>query len=172
MTGTEILKYIETRVGRTVEPDHVLMAINEAMNEVGDMGLLYDSTEAVVTDTGEWFALPDDYTSVKSVSIEGKLYLDWQYVNGRIKFNDTGTFAIIARKMAPVFSSIADTLPLHRLYHNGIQFYALAWIRENDDALDQAAQLYHQKFVNSVQSAAQTLIGTKPPMQWTVIRHA
>lgn len=172
MTGSEILSYIETRVGREVSPDHVLIAINEALNEIGDMGLLYDTTEAVVTNTKEWFALPEDFTMVKTVMLQGRWYLDWQYVNGKIKFDDVGVFTIIARKMAPTMNNIAENLPLHRLYHNGIQFYALGWVYENDNPNDMSAERAYQKFVNSVSGAAKTLIGTKPPMSWTVIRHA
>jgi len=67
MTGTEIQHYVETRMGIEVDLDEVLMAINEAIDMLGDTGLLYDTIDVEVTDAGQWYNLPDDFTYVQKV---------------------------------------------------------------------------------------------------------
>lgn len=180
MTGSEIQKYVETRLGTTVEPDLVLEAINEGLNELGDMGLLYDTIPVSVDDTTQWYNLPlepSPYTQVKHVikNDNGKefYYYRWEYRNGNIRFFDTGEYTVVCRKMAEHLDNIADSLAeLHPLYHNAIKFYALAWVRENYDYEDPGAQIMYQRFKESVARAAQTLISTKSPSKVRVMRRA
>jgi len=175
MTGTEIQVYIEKRMGITVESDDVLMAINEAIDMLGDMGLLYDTINDIeVADTTEWYNLPPDFTFIEKVlTSKGELYLRWNYRNGQINFSDLNTYQIIARKMGKHLENIADSFTdIHRLYHNSIKFYALAWFKENDDDNDQAAEKYYERFAATAQQATQTLLRSKAPTNWKVIRHA
>lgn len=172
MIGSEILAYCELRLGIRVEPDHVISAINEALNELGDMGLVYDTCEVLVEDVMVYFALPEDYTHVKKVLVKPSenLYLNWSYIDGRIRFRDAGEYKIIARRMPSLIQQIADSLPVHQLYHNAIKFYALAWLKENNDAEDISVQRLYDRFAQSASNAANTLQKTKSPLSWTVIR--
>lgn len=178
MTGTEIQSYIEARMGTQVESDLVIMAINEAIDMLGDDTLLYDTIEDFnVSNSSQWYSLPPDYTVVKKVTTtndDGKevLYMKWNYRNGEISFNDEKTYTITARKLSHHISDIADDLGLHRLYDNAIKFYALAWFKENDDDNDQAVTKYYERFNTAAQKAANTLIRTKAPRNVRVIRHA
>ena len=175
MTGTEIQRYVEGRLGQTVDPDEVLEAINEGLDEIGGMGLLYATANVTVTDTAQWYSLEPDYTQVKKVikKEDGKeyIYQRWEYRNGDIRFFDAGEYIIVARKLPEHLSNIADTFTdLHRVYYNALKFYALAWVRENSDPESKAAQVLYERFENNVMRAAQTLLSTKAPAKVRVLR--
>ncbi len=172
MIGSEILAYCELRLGVKVEPDHVISAINEALNELGDLGLVYDNCEVIVDDVMTHYALPDDYTHVKKVLLKANeyIYLNWEYIDGKIRFRDAGEYKVIARRMPSHIQQITDTLPIHQLYENGIKFYALAWLKENNDAEDPSVQRLYTHFNHSATNAANTLQKTKSPLSWTVVR--
>lgn len=180
MTGTEIQSYVESRIGRQVDSDDVLEAINEGLNEIGDMGLLYATIDVSVSDTSQWYNMPVEpapYTQIihiiKKENNKEYYYQRWEYRNGSIRFFDEGDYTIVARKMPEHLNNISDSFTsLHRLYYNAIKFYALSWIRENDDIEDTGAQLLRQRFEESVARAATTLVSTKSPAKVKVIRHA
>jgi hypothetical protein len=177
MTGTEIQSYVDERMGITVTSDLVLEAINEGLDEIGDLGLLYVTTDVTVSDISQWYSLEDDYTGIEKVlkidEEKNYIYQRWEYRNGDIKFFDKGDFTIVARKMPEHLTSISDSfIDLHRLYHNGLKYYALAWMKENDDFEDPAVQILYKKFESKVKRAAQTLISTKSPAKVRVVRHA
>lgn len=176
MTGTDLQHYVESRLGRTFEPDEILEAINECIDEIGDMNLLYATIDISVDDTDQWYNLPDDYTKVVKV-IKYKhskeyIYEKWQYRNGKIRIPEGGTYKIVARKLPEYLENIAEPLNnIHRLYNNAFKYYVLGWIRENEDLDDQTAKVMFERFREKTQRAATTLISTKSPAQWKVIRH-
>jgi hypothetical protein len=59
---------------------------------------------------------------------------------------------------------------MHRLYYNAIKFYALAWMKENDDDNDVAAEKYYNRFYETAQQAVQILMRSKAPMSWKILR--
>lgn len=172
MTGTEIQHYVETRMGIEVDLDEVLMAINEAIDMLGDTGLLYDTIDVEVTDAGQWYNLPDDFTYVQKVYTgRGEIYMAWDYRNGQIRFRNPGNYTIVARKMGKHLENISDSITdMHRLYYNAIKFYALAWMKENDDDNDVAAEKYYNRFYETAQQAVQILMRSKAPMNWKILR--
>jgi hypothetical protein len=176
MTGSEILNYIETRIGRSIDSDLVLEAINEALDTIGELGLLYATTDLTVEDTNLWYSMPDDYTTIeKVIKFEDKeyIYTRWEHRTGEIRFYDQGEYRIVATKMPEHLSLISDNfMDLHKLYHNAVKYYALAWVKENDDFSDPAAEKLYARFQNNVKRAAQTLSRSKPPSKVQVKRHA
>lgn len=175
LTGTQILDYIETRLGRNVDEEKVLMAINEAIMEIGDMGLLYDIAEVEVDDTDQWYNMPEDYTYVEKIiyheSSTDYLYHNFTWKTGAISFDDEGKFTVVARKMPEEIELLAEPITaVHPLYHNAIKFYSLAWMKENDDFEDQTAHLLYEKFEKGVARAADTLLRSKVPTEIKVIR--
>ena len=177
MTGTEIQSYVESRLGRTLSPDDILLAINECLDEIADLALLYATIDLDVTDGTQWYELPEDFSTIEHLIIydsEGEhFYEGWIYRNGSIRIPDAGSFKIVARKMPDYITDIAEPINnLHRMYNNAIKYYVLGWIRENEDLDDQISEKYYQKFTEKVQRAASSLISTKSPAKVQVIRRA
>lgn len=177
MTGEDIQSYVETRTGRTIERDLILEAINEGLDEIGDMALLYDTATVDISEIEQWYSLPDDFTYVEKVlkieDDEEYIYQRWEFRNGSIKFFDKGEYEIVARKMPKHLEEISDSFEdIHRFYYNSLKYYALAWIKENDDFEDPAAQALYERFTEKVKRSANKLLSTKPPSKVRVIRHA
>lgn len=176
MTGTEIQSYVENRLGRKFSPDDILLAINECLDEIADLALLYATIDLDVTDGTQWYSLPESFSTIEHLIIydNGEYYYEgWIYRNGSIRIPDTGSYRIVARKMPDYITDIAEPINnLHRMYNNAIKYYVLGWIRENEDLDDQISEKYYQKFTEKVQRAATNLISTKSPAKVQVIRHA
>ncbi|MFW6122253.1 MAG: hypothetical protein ACOC80_15325, partial [Petrotogales bacterium] len=101
------------------------------------------------------------------------IYQRWEFRNGSIKFFDKGEYEIVARKMPKHLEEISDSFEdIHRFYYNSLKYYALAWIKENDDFEDPAAQALYERFTEKVKRSANKLLSTKPPSKVRVIRHA
>jgi len=95
----------------------------------------------------------------------------WYYRNGTINFDKTGDLRVIAKKMPTHLTAIGDSFTdLHRLFHNAVKYYALAWIKENDDPDDPTAQRLYQKFNNKVRRANLTISSSGSPSPWEVER--
>lgn len=177
MTGTEIQSYVESRLGRTFSSADILLAVNECMDEIADLALLYGTIELSVDDGTQWYSLPDDFSKIEHIIIyeSGKEYYyeGWIYRNGSIRIPDVGQYKIISRKIPEYLTDIAQSFNnIHRMYNNAIKYYTIAWIRENEDLDDQTSEKYYQKFKEKVARTAKTLISTKSPAKVQVIRHA
>lgn len=176
MTGTEIQSYVESRLGRTFSPDDILLAINECLDEIGDLGLLYATIDISVDDGAQWYSLPDDFSKVKKViqyeDDREYVYENWKYRNGSIRIPDEGDYHIISRKMPEYLTNIANNINnIHRLYNNAIKYYVLAWVRENEDLDDETSKVLFKRFNQKLKRAANTLISSKAPSRWTVVRN-
>jgi hypothetical protein len=177
MIGTDVQSYVEKRLGRTFEADTILTAINECLDEIADLSLLYATSDVSVSDTTQWYALPESYSKVEKVikyeDEEEYIYVGWDYRNGTIRLFDEGNYRIVARKIPDYLTEIADSFSeIHRTYYNAIRYYVLAWVRENEDLDDQTSEKLYQKFNDKVTRAARTLISTKSPAKVQVIRRA
>jgi len=175
LSGSDIQDYVETRLGREVDQKKILTAINEAAIEIGDLGLLYDTISVKVDDISQWYNLPNDYTFVEQVIFKrgstDYLYHDYTWRTGSISFGDEGEFTIVARKLPEKIDLLGEPITeLHPLYHNAIKFYVLGWIKENNDYSSQEAEKLYQKFEERVIRARNTLIRSKSPSTWQVIR--
>lgn len=177
MLVSDVKEYIESRLGRSFKDKDIILAVNECLDEIADLSLLYVTSTFEIKDTEQWFALPRDYSQIKKVIIYKNnreyIYEDWEYRNGTIRFFEKGSFRIVARKIPNYVENIEDSFTeVHRMYNNAIKYYVLAWIRENEDLDDQISEKYYQKFKDKVQRAASSLISTKSPAKVQVIRHA
>jgi hypothetical protein len=177
MVGSDIKNYIEKRLGRSFSDDLILQAINECLDEIADLSLLYVTATLNINDTTQWYALPNNYSQIEKVikheDEEEYIYEGWEYRNGTIRIFNKGTFRIVGRKIPDYLEDISNNLSeIHRMYNNAIKYYVLAWVRENEDLDDQISEKYYQKFTEKVQRAASSLISTKSPAKVQVIRRA
>ena len=177
MTGSDILSYVEMRMGVTVDSDKLLVAINEALDRLNDHGLLYGTITVDVTDEDEEYSLPNDFTFVEKVFVldggDVYLYEGFHYRNGIIYFNDEEKFEIIARKMPKHLTAIGDSFTdLHKMYHQGVKFYVLGWFKENDDDQDPASKKYYKRAFDTWKNAKTQLHRSKEKGKVLVKRRA
>jgi len=176
MTGSDVQGFIEMLLGRTVDSDLILTAINDSMKEMGKMSMLYGTITVNVTDDDEEYSLPSTFTHLEKVEkiVDDKEYIyeDYTYRNGIIEFNDEGDFYIVSKRLPEEISVLADIIPLHTLYDMAIKWFALYYTRLSEDMDDQTAQRLYKEFTEKVIRAKNTLIGTKEIAQFGVIRSA
>jgi len=85
MTGSEIRQAVEMYVGKSIDADIMLVAINEATRKVGEMGLLYGELMISDTEAGKDYYLPNDLLHVFTVHDEnGENYDNWNVIGDRI----------------------------------------------------------------------------------------
>jgi hypothetical protein len=176
MNGIDIKNYVEERLGRSFEDSFLLQGINEALLELGDLPLIPIEATVVFEEGDDWFELPGDFTKVvKVIKVEEEdyLYLDWEYRDGLITFNEPGTYIIYARKMAPQLNYVSETITeVHQIFNNALKYYVLAWVRESEDLDDETAQILYERFYQRVERAHRTLKANKSPAKVQVIRRA
>ena len=87
MTGSEIRHAVETYVGKSIDADIMLVAINEAIRKIGDMGLLYGEITVSDAETGKAYYLPNDLLHVFAVfDQQGQAYEGWRVTGDQITF--------------------------------------------------------------------------------------
>lgn len=177
MTGSEILSYCEKRLGRNVDSDLVLEAINEGLRTIADQGLLYNEIELTVDDVSQKYNMPPDYTYIEKVIKIGEdedyIYKDYNFLGGQISFEDGGDYIITARRMPSDIENISDELiEIHPMFYNPLKYYTLAWLKENNNFASKGAQVLYKRFKRGIDKASKTLLRSKSPRSWTVIRNA
>lgn len=177
MTGSDVQGFVEMLLGRTVDDNLIITAINDSMQEMGDMNMYYGTIDVNdVTNEDQEYSLPDDFTMIELIKKleDDKEYIfeDYEYRNGIVTFNAEGDFTIIARRIPDEISVLGDTITgLHKLYNMAVKWYALYYTRLSEDMDDQTAQRLYNQFKEKVIRAKRTLIGTKEIAQFDVIRH-
>jgi len=177
MTGSEILSYCETRLGRSLDSDLALEAINESLREIADAGLLYATATVTVDNIDNKFEMPGDYTYIEQVikqdDGEEYIYEDYTFRGGQIEFENEGEYEVIARKMPENIENISDSLvEIHPLFYNAIKYYVLAWFKENDQFGSKGSQVLYERFNKRIIKASKTLLRSEPNKSWRVIRNA
>ena len=110
MTGHEIVNEAEVYVGYPIESDMALVAINEAMRVIADLGLVYDTISLDSVCAREWKALPSNFTHVLRVyDINGDIYDDWEEIGGKIRFGDSGSYSVQFRKLPKRMADLLET---------------------------------------------------------------
>jgi len=174
LTGAEVQNYVQQRLESQATEEDVVEAINECLREIGDRGCLYGTIDVEAIDTESWFSMPENYTFVEQVIYHGdRDYItdSYRWRSGEISFRDVGEYTIVARKLPDEIESIDEDLDdLHRIYHNGVKYYALAWFLEKEDIMDQGAARMYERFEEAVEQGKRTLLRSKSPTTWEVHR--
>lgn len=123
MTGNEIRNAAEVYLGKNISNDSALIGINEALNKIGEMGLLYGKIR-VNAQAGESYSLPKDALHVFSVSdLNGVNYENWSLVGEEIRFADSGEYIISARKLSKKLENLSEEPDIHRVFHQSLVEY-------------------------------------------------
>jgi hypothetical protein len=174
MTGTEIKTRAEAYIGETIDDVNALKALNEAIDEIGDLGQVYEqATSALPFTAGAWYNLPARMTSLVEVTDEeGKLYHGWRTRDNLIHFNEDGIYTIHYRKLPDHMTTITDTPKLHPAYHNCLVTYLKGWTKLQDDDESPDGLRLMSKFEQDVLRTYNALRRRRGPKQIKVIRHA
>lgn len=172
MNGDEIRNKAAAYVGKSVDDATALEIINDALDEISDLGLCYANID-VTAEAGKWYDLPDDATAVVQVTdSEGNFVYNWKQLGQRIMFSIPGSYVISARRQPPHIESLSVEPQIHPLYHQAIATYfkAVQKLRVNDESSD--GHRLMEQFRSDVQRAYNILSRSNHPRQWKVIRHA
>jgi hypothetical protein len=134
MTGTDIVARAQRYVDDTIDSDDALVAINEAIDKLGDLGLIYESANITAGTANGWYPLPVDMTSLVSVSDgNGNNYEDFQQRGLEIHFSASGVYTVFYRKHPEGIAVLTETPPVHVSYHDTLCTYLKGWFKLKDD---------------------------------------
>jgi hypothetical protein len=134
MTGAQMHNNAAAYVGAAIDESDALVAINEAIDKLGDMGLVHGSANIVAGSATAWYPLPDDLTSLVSVDDgDGEDYRSFAQNGSHIRFAEPDTYTIYYRKHPTGVESLADTPCVHVSYHDVICTYLKAWAKMRED---------------------------------------
>lgn len=173
MTGQQIRSAGQTYARRTVSEETAVLILNEALDQLLDLGLIYATVEVSAT-AKTWYDLPDDATFIVYVTTpKGDYYTGWEAIGNQIRFLTGGNFCITARRLPKHLESIVEIPEVHPMFHTVLVDYFKGYLKlqVNDESPDGLRLM--QKFEEKVQRIFNILRrnGTKNH-SWTVIRHA
>ena len=172
MNGLEITNAAEAYTGSAIKEDVALVAINEALSRLGDMGFIYGQVTLANVEANKWYRMPSDLTNIISVIDEnGDVYDDWWDRFDMIRFKDAGDKVIQARKLPDRMISLDETPDCPAAYHNVIVTYLRHFILNSADE-QYAGRMRFDKFEQDATHIFNQLRRKRQPRQMKVIRHA
>jgi hypothetical protein len=173
VTGQEIRTAAEQYVGRTVTEAKAVVILNEALDQLMDLGLVYATIEVAAT-VKQWYDLPDDATFIVNVTNkDGDYYTGWEAIGNQIRFLTAGTFYVMARRLTGHLTTIAEIPEVHPMFHPVLVDYFKGYLKlqVNDESSDGLRLM--QRFEERSQRVFNMLRrNTTKNHSWTVIRHA
>jgi hypothetical protein len=171
MIGTDIQTAIKKYVKASISDDDMILLINEAIDEIAGKGYIFGEVE-VNAEANTWYEMPVECISVIDVfDSNDRPYRGWrQRGTLRLMFAESGTYTIVARRLADHILSLAEELPVHRAFHPALVTYGRAWkkLQINDESGD--GNKLKQEFYQKIEIAYRE-ISRRQPTQWKVIRH-
>ncbi len=173
MTGAEIRRATEIYVGKSIEADMALIGINEAMQKIGDMGLLYGEVTISDAKAGKSYLLPKNFIHVFYITDkEGAPYSGYTLMGNKIIFKDEGSYVVYARRLAERLESLDEEPEIHQAYHSSLVEYLRRFVLEATSKEPQNKIGYYESFERNVLGVYQMLSRRRVPKQIEVIRHA
>lgn len=161
MKGNDLRPLVETYIRAEIEPETLVLMINECLDAIGDRALLYKNVEMILN-AGEWQNLPNNVTAIMEVtSSGGELYGDWQTLGSLIKVLDSGGYHLTIRMMPPRISSLDEEIEIHSLFNHAILCYLRGITKKSDDDMSQDGAEQLQMFQAEVQKAHETLLAMR-----------
>lgn len=152
MTGQEIIEAAMRQTGEFIDTPEGLTCINEALDRIGDMALVYDSCTIVAELPGIPYDLPPDMTRVTSVlDARGQVCDAYRVEGNQISFGHPGSYTVRYRRLPRHLSVLTEIPEVHLSQHGNLITYVKAWmlLREDDES-PRGLQL-EQKFDQDVQ---------------------
>lgn len=150
-----------------------ILAVNEALDKLGDMGLVYDSTIVTAASDDAWVDLPATLTSLVSITdSEGKAVNSYVQRGMQLRLPIAGDYIIGYRKHPDHIANEKDTPPVHQSYHDVLCTYLKGWwkLRDDEDSADGLRMM--QKFEADAGRVFSILRRQRRGASWVVDRAA
>ncbi len=158
----------------SIDNDDAVMIINESVNQMGVLGLAYGEVTIDYDKSEEaWTVIPNDaITVIHVVDEDGNPYYRWQYEDNLIRFAESGTYKVAARKLPESIEKLTDIIDLNSLYKSALVSYMRGFIKLRDDDHSPDGVRLIGEFRELAASTFNTLIRKRKPSQVRVVRHA
>lgn len=171
VTGREMRHAAEMYVGKSIDEDMALVAINEATRKIGDMGLLYGEITIENAEAGKVYYLPNDLLHVFSVvNQHGRSYEDWNVTGERLIFKAPGTYTVIARKIGSGLKSLDEEPDIHEAYHGAIVDYLREFAMSAKSEDPRSKTMLYERFERDVTNTFHFLRRQRQPRTIKVVR--
>lgn len=116
-----------------LEDSHVLLFINEALDLIGDLALHVQEVTFTTTSANQWCDLPEDTTSIQSVTnSSGKIVDDYKVQGMKVQFADPGVYTMVVRRMVPKVNNLNEPIVIHPLFNAAIISYVRGMLKKRD----------------------------------------
>ncbi len=171
MTGKDIRFSAELYVGRDIEDDIVLCVINEALDSIMDLGLVFEE-EGINAEAGVWTTLPKTVTNILSVEdSNGEPYDKWEQKRNRIRLAHSGAYTINYRISPTHIQSMDEEPDTHPIFHRAIVNYLRSFILMIGNK-EPHPHMATEKFQQDILNIHQQIKRKRTPKQVRVIRNA
>jgi hypothetical protein len=158
MTGAEIQAAAAAYIDEDIAEADALIAINEAMDKLGDLALVYDSKD-VALPASTWTALVDEFASIVELTdSSGVRYNNYRVLGNEIKTSKADTFTIRFRRMPVRIAALTATPELHSAFHPVLVLYLKSWARLKTDPQDADGQALKQEFFAEAKRVSETVL--------------
>lgn len=171
MTGIQIKQEAEAYVDEHIDDVDALIAINRAMELIGDMAQVYETIKIKIDQPHQWYLLPETVTYVQKVETPlGRLYRHYQTRDNMIRFADPGEYYVHYKRLPKRMTGIMDTPEIHPAFHQCLVTYLIAWWKLKDDDENPDGLRHLAIFNDDVARIFRTLSRESSPKQWRVER--
>ena len=151
MNVAQMRQSAEMYCGVAVEDDVLITAVNEALESIGDLGLIFEEETLTGSTPGTWYVLPVTTTNIVNVFKDGAPYSQWQTRGYEIKFSEAGDYVVTLQKMPEYVDAGADIPECHLLFHKAIVTYLRAFIKLTKDDTNQDGHKLMDLFYKEVE---------------------
>lgn len=160
MNLAQIRQSAEMYCGVAIEDDMLLQAVNEALEQIGDLAFIDEEVEVTAIDA-DWNDLPEGTTSIINVTQNAAPYQQWQTRGYKIKFVEPGTYIVALQRMPNKVESVTETPECHPLFHQAIGTYLRSFVKLTKDDTNQDGHNLKQEFKEQVARAAKIITSNR-----------
>ena len=171
MTGVQIKQEAEAYIDEFIDDRDAVIAINRALNLIGDMAQVYESVKAKIDEPGVWYELPPTVTHVQEVErVGGGFYPYFRTRDNMILFEHPGVYIIHYKRLPNPISGIMETPEIHPAFHQVLVTYVIAWWKLKDDDENPDGLRHYQLFFEDTLRVFNTLRRQRGRKTWRVER--
>jgi hypothetical protein len=172
LTGLQLLDYTNGFTGGSMSNTQLLRGVNEFLAWLAsEMRVTDTTTQVAVADT--WYTLPANLIGIDRIeNDEGAIVTGYTVEGDQIRFVESDTFTIYAKKTPDVYVDVNLQPNVHVAYHPSLLEYLKAYWFLIQDPNSQAGQRLKTEAYAMAKEAEHKLKRRTHPKQIMVMRHA